>query len=82
MLTTGQYRVGVSFNPSGNDAVTQIKTKAAELIDLIDGIMAPAVSSPRHYDETERCKALALSAIEDGAMWAVKAATKPYGVGE
>ncbi len=80
MQTKGQYRVGTSFNPSQSSVVDQIKTKAAELIDLINDIPLPLVSNQEmalHGNEIARLKALAQTAIEEGAMWAVKAATKP-----
>lgn len=83
-ITKGEYRVGVSFNPSANTTVDQIKRSAATLIDLIEAIPAPAFSEPtsdeawyKHRHEVHRLKALAQTAIEEGAMWAVKAATKP-----
>jgi hypothetical protein len=68
--TLGEYRVGINFNPSNDDAVGQIKRRAADLIDYINQL-------PTDVPEAGRLKALALTAIEDGAMWAVKAATKP-----
>jgi len=68
----GTYRVGLDFNPSGSERVRQIKEKAAEMIDLIDEIGANRPSG-----EVARLKALAQTAIEEAAMWAVKAATKP-----
>lgn len=71
MTTKGEYRVGITFNPSGDDLVTRLKRAAADLIDLIDTI-DPSAAGP----ECLRLKALAQSAIEEGAMWAVKAATK------
>lgn len=73
-MTKGEYRVGVSFNPSKNATVDAIKAKAAELIDLVEEI-----ASDRGTDfgnEVGRLKALAQSEIESAAMWAVKAATK------
>jgi hypothetical protein len=82
-MTKGEYRVGINFNPSNDDTVGQIKRAAANLIDLIEAI--PNRISDQHGGETDdvraaergRLKALAQTAIEDGAMWAVKAATKP-----
>ena len=69
-MTKGEYRVGISFNPSGNFNVDTIKRSAAVLIDLIDAL-------EDHGDgEIKRLKAHAQTVIEDGAMWAVKAATK------
>lgn len=78
-MTKGEFRVGISFNPSSNPLVDEIKRKAAELIDLIETIELHAVSNAHETmreQERARLKALAQTAIEDGAMWAVKAATK------
>lgn len=75
MSTLGEKRVRVDFNVSKDDYVSEIKQKAAELINLIDS----AANKPEWNDETLkewfRLKALALTAFEEGAMWAVKAAT-------
>jgi hypothetical protein len=74
-MTKGEYRVGISFNPSADDTVAIIKSMAAALIDEIESI--PAGSHEWGIDkERTRLKALAQTAIEEGAMWAVKAATK------
>lgn len=78
--TKGQYRVGTTFNPSAAGIVDEIKNKAAELIDLIETIPATNrddAGAAERSAEVGRAKALAQTAIEDGAMWAVKAATKP-----
>lgn len=75
MQTKGEYRVGISFNPSQDDAVSRVKRAAADLIDMIDSI--PSDRDSERGNEAGRLKALAQTAIEDGAMWAVKAATKP-----
>jgi hypothetical protein len=72
MTTQGEYRVGIDFNPSGDDMVGQIKRAAADLIDLVGTID----SSGPMDGEKARLKALAQTHIEDAAMWAVKAATK------
>ena len=73
-MTKGEYRVGISFNPSGNDLVGQIKRQAADLIDLIETIDAHSGGEPN--TEVMRLKSLAQTQAEDAAMWAVKAATK------
>ena len=68
--TLGERRVGVDFNPGRNPRIDSIKVKAAALIDLIHEIPGDGIR------ETARCKATAMTAIEDGAMWAVKAAAR------
>ncbi|WP_172298347.1 hypothetical protein [Pseudoruegeria sp. HB172150] len=77
MQTLGEYRVGTGFNPTGDELVDRIKAKAAALIDLIGEI--PAGDKPPHppAGEIARLKALAMTAAEEAAVWAVKAATKP-----
>lgn len=68
-MTVGEDRVRVKFNPSDNSLVSQIKQRTAELIDLCNEhkVMAPS--------EANRCWALAQTAYEEAAMWAVKGAT-------
>jgi hypothetical protein len=55
--------------------VAKIKRQAADLIDLIELITAS--DGGDQYNEVIRLKALAQTHVEDAAMWAVKAATKP-----
>lgn len=78
-MTKGEYRVGITFNPSGDDRVTNIKNAAALLIDLIEDIPGGEVGTvmSAQGDEIRRLRALAQTAAEEAAMWAVKAATKP-----
>ena len=72
-LSKGENRVRTQFNPSQTDLVSDVKQKSAELINIceemfpIDGSTVPA--------EKARCIALAQTAYEEAAMWAVKAAT-------
>ena len=74
-MTKGEYRVGINFNPSADDTVGKIKRAAADLIDLIETITTSGVGE--QYNEVTRLKALAQTEIENAAMWAVKAVTKP-----
>jgi hypothetical protein len=71
-MTLGEYRVGITFNPSSNPRVDEIKKLAAEFIDLCNHLQDPDADG-----EVKRLWALATTHIEDAAMWAVKAATKP-----
>jgi len=70
-MTKGEYRVGISFNPSNDSTVNKIKRAAANLIDLIGEIDDQA-----NLGEIIRLKSLAQTEVESAAMWAVKAATK------
>lgn len=70
MATIGQQRVRASFNPSSNPLVDDIKEKTAFLIDTLQELKDTAKDS-----EQARCAALAQTAYEEAAMWAVKAAT-------
>lgn len=65
-ITEGEHRVGINFNPGGDLRVNEIKRMAADLIDFIDC-----------EGKDPRCSSLAMTAFEDGAMWAVKSVTKP-----
>ena len=68
MPTIGEQRVRTTFNPSASGVVDQIKQKSAELIDLCETLRTGS-------QEQQRLAALAQTHFEDGAMWAVKAAT-------
>lgn len=64
-LTLGDKRVRAQFNPDGNSLVNEIKKRSAELIDLCETLK----------EKDGRLAALAQTAYEEAAMWAVKAAT-------
>lgn len=68
--TLGEARVRTDFNVSGSSVVDEIKQKSAELINLVNSL--PVESGPF---EKSRLIALASTAYEEAAMWAVKAAT-------
>lgn len=64
--TLGQYRVGVSFNPSANPLVDKVKQQTADIIDLIANINTFDIASMD----------TAVGYYEIAAMLAVKAITK------
>jgi Ser-tRNA(Ala) deacylase AlaX len=70
MKTIGEQRVRIDFNPSNEDTVFQMKQKAAELIND-----AERIKTYSEDPEVKRLASLAATAIEEGAMWLVKAAT-------
>jgi hypothetical protein len=63
--TLGQKRVRASFNPSADNNVDSIKQMAADAIDWCEHLKA----------KDPRLAALAQTAFEEAAMWAVKLAT-------
>lgn len=66
--TLGENRVRTTFNPSDDSVVQNIKDKAAELINYVNDNISD-------HSDSYRLKVKALDAIEEAAMWAVKAAT-------
>lgn len=74
MTTKGEKRVRIEFNPSDNNVVSQIKQKTAELINLVDSL-DNGDTELASDGEARRLEALALTAYEEAAMWAVKFAT-------
>lgn len=66
MATVGELRVRVSFNPSASNTVDRIKQDTARLIDLLEEL--------KSTNDGRLC-AVAQTAYEEAAMWAVKAAT-------
>lgn len=76
--TLGQKRVRVNFNPSKDDYINDLKVKSAELIDLINGAAPSNLLNDEDFGEFRRLKALALTAVEEACMWAVKMETINY----
>ena len=82
MKSIGESRVRTEFNPSKDDVVDQLKQKLAEIINLVDNLKeykttekSPALEVPTADPKKMRLIALAQTSFEEGAMWAVKAAT-------
>lgn len=74
--TLGEARVRTDFNVTNNGTVDVIKQKAAELINYIDQNVNAVENVPQDkLGEFVRLKALAMTDVENAAMWAVKAAT-------
>ncbi len=75
MASIGETRVRTEFNPSKSGAVEEIKQKSAALINLMSEMPKPEDAAKRA--EFGRLVSLAMTAYEEAAMWAVKAATTP-----
>ena len=68
--TFGEKAVGLSFNPSGNDLVANIKARFADDIDEMNSLRM-RTEDP----EIKRLASIAITEIQGAQMWAVKAAT-------
>lgn len=73
-LTYGGKAVGLTFNPSNNGEVDNIKRSAATFIDTICGPDGGKLTSTTD-GEIIAMRKLALRAAQEAQMWAVKAAT-------
>lgn len=68
--TFGGKAVGLSFNPSGDDAVAQCKREFANVIDRMHALRE------NHPDkEVARMASIAITEAQTAQMWAVKALT-------
>ncbi|MCE6992088.1 hypothetical protein [Dyadobacter sp. CY323] len=68
--TFGQKAVGLTFNPSGDDAVGKAKQTFADAIDQLNDLRT-STNSP----EVKRMCSVAITEAQTAQMWAVKAIT-------
>lgn len=69
-MTFGQKAVGVSFNPSNDNAVDRCKQLVANSIDQLHAIRENSTSG-----EVKRMCSVAITEFQTAQMWAVKAIT-------
>lgn len=69
-ITFGEKAVGLTFNPSGDVPTQQIKERAAALIDCLNDYR-----NATEDGEVKRMFSVAITEIQTGQMWGVKAAT-------
>lgn len=69
-LTYGEKAVGLTFNPGGDERVSDIKKLYAKIIDLLYSL--PTSDYP---NETARLIRTAIEETQGAQMWAVKAIT-------
>ncbi|WP_310532550.1 hypothetical protein [Novosphingobium sp.] len=69
-LTFGEKAVGLTFNPSGDDAVTKCKQTFAAAIDQLHDLKTNTADQ-----EVMRMCSLAITEAQSAQMWAVKAIT-------
>lgn len=68
-LSFGQKAAGVSFNPSGDPDVNEIKEKSASLIDRLAYMRSQCIGEKARYFSK------AITDLESAQMFAVKAIT-------
>lgn len=68
--TFGEKAVGLSFNPSGDDAVAQAKRGFAAVIDQMNDLRATSDNA-----DVKRMASVAITEAQTAQMWAVKAIT-------
>jgi hypothetical protein len=69
-LTFGEKAVGLTFNPSGDQAVNRVKQLYAQIIDLCNHARGQSGDG-----EQKRLYAVAITEAQGAQMWAVKAIT-------
>lgn len=72
-LTFGEKAVGLTFNPSNDPLVQGVKEQCAAMIDSLNNLRSETESGDK-----KRMYSEAITAIQDGQMWAVKAITWQY----
>ncbi len=68
--TFGQKAVGLSFNPSNDDAVAKCKAEFASIIDRMTDLRNDSDNA-----EVKRMASIAITETQTAQMWAVKAIT-------
>jgi RPA family protein len=70
-MTFGEKAVGLTFNPSNDDAVAKCKAEFAAVIDRMNNLR----NSPSSNPEIARMCSIAITEAQTAQMWAVKAIT-------
>ena len=69
-MTFGEKAVGLTFNPSNDDAVAQCKQEFAAVIDRMNDLRNLTDNA-----EMKRMASVAITEAQTAQMWAVKAIT-------
>jgi hypothetical protein len=68
--TFGEQAVGLTFNPSNDDAVASCKAEFAKVIDRMNDLR-----NTSNNTEVKRMCSIAITEAQTAQMWAVKAIT-------
>jgi hypothetical protein len=69
-LSFGEKAVGLTFNPSGDSRVNEMKQLYARIIDLMEELRGQSSDS-----EQKRLASVSITEAQGAQMWAVKAIT-------
>jgi len=69
-MTYGEKAVGLTFNPSNDDAVALCKQEFADVIDRMNDLRNKTDNA-----EVKRMASIAITEAQTAQMWAVKAIT-------
>lgn len=72
-LTFGEKAVRLTFNPSGDERVNQVKQLYANIIDVMD--LLRKIDSTGSNGEHKRLASVAITETQGACMWAVNALT-------
>jgi len=72
-LSFGEKAVGMTFNPGNNPEVDHIKGYCADIIEILNNARVNTTNN-----EKKRMYSEAITNIQTGQMWGVKAATWQY----
>lgn len=73
-MTYGEKAVGLTFNPSNDDAVANCKREFAAVIDRMNDLR-----NTTDNQEVKRMCGVAITEAQTAQMWAVKAITWKFG---
>lgn len=78
-LSVGERAVGLTFNPSGDPLVTELKQLYAKIIDVCyrerEKVNAGRITAAPQQHEAARLWSIAITEAQGAQMWSVKAAT-------
>lgn len=78
-MTYGEKAVGLTFNPSGDNTVNDIKTAYAGIIDTLNSkIIDLTAETNATNGEIIRLHKVAITEAQTAQMWAVKAVTYKF----
>lgn len=73
-MTYGEKAVGLTFNPSNNGDVDELKRAYAQIIDHLDDFRKGYITRGDNPEMVRLCS-IAITEAQTAQMWAVKAVT-------